>query len=119
MFGRLDWMLMVLGAGVVFVLVSFWRAHKRPTFDFNAFDLIMENGKVSRLALWYNLAGAVSTWVIVDLQLKDKLTEGMFGLWLGAWVGPIIAKLVFDKKDMPTPGTLTTTKIETTEQTSP
>lgn len=115
---KLDWMLMILGAGAVFVVISFWRAHKRPGFDFNAFDLIMENGKVSRLALWYNLAGAVSTWVIVDLQTKGKLTEGMFGLWLGAWVGPIIAKLVFNKNEMPAPGTMTTTKIETTEKTT-
>lgn len=113
---QLDWMLMILGAGVVFVVVSFWRAHRRPNFDFNAFDLIMENDKVSRLALWFNIAGAVSTWVIVDMQMKGTLTEGMFGLWLGAWVGPIIAKLVFKKNEMP--GTMITTKMETTEKTT-
>lgn len=116
---RIDWMLVVLVLGGLFVVLSFWRAHRKPGFDFDAFDLIMENGKVSRLALWYNLAGAVSTWVIVDLQMKGKLTEGMFGLWLGAWVGPIIARLVFNKTEMPTPGTVITTKLETTEKTTP
>ena len=50
--------------------------------------------------------------------MKGKLTEGMFGLWLGAWVGPIIARLVFNKTDMPTPGTVITTKMETTEKTT-
>lgn len=111
-----DWMLIILAAGALLVVLSFWRAHRKPGFDFDAFDLIMENGKVSRLALWYNLAGAVSTWVIVDLQTKDKLTEGMFGLWLTAWVGPIIAKLVFNKSE---PGTLTITKtMESTEKTT-
>jgi len=115
---RIDWMLAILVIGAVLVAWSFWHAQRKPGFDFDAFDLIMENGKVSRLALWYNLAGAVSTWVIVDLQMKGKLTEGMFGLWLGAWVGPIIARLVFNKTDMPTPGTVITTKMETTEKTT-
>lgn len=115
---RIDWMLTILVIGAVLVAWSFWHAQLKPGFDFDAFDLIMENGKVSRLALWYNLAGAVSTWVIVDLQMKGKLTEGMFGLWLGAWVGPIIARLVFNKTDMPLPGTVITTKLETTEKTT-
>lgn len=114
---RPDWMLIILAVCAVLVVLSFWHAHRKPGFDFDAFDLIMENGKVSRLALWYNLAGAVSTWVIVDLQAKGQLTEGMFGLWLGAWVGPIIAKLVFNKSEMPT-GTTITTKIESTEKTT-
>ena len=111
-----DWMLIILALGAAIVLLSLWKAHHNPKFHFDTFDLIMENGRVSRLALWYNLAGAVSTWVIVDLQMKDKLTEGMFGLWLTAWVGPIIAKLVFNKSE---PGTLTITKtMESTEKTT-
>ncbi len=114
---RIDWMLIILAVGAVLVVWSFWHAHRKPEFNFDAFDLIMENGRASRLALWYNLAGAVSTWVIVDLQTKDKLTEGMFGLWLTAWVGPIIAKLVFNKTEPP--GTLTITKtMESTEKTT-
>lgn len=116
---KIDWMLAILVTGAVLVVWSFWHAQRKPGFDFDMFDLIMENGKVSRLALWYNLAGAVSTWVVVDNQVKGTLTEGLFGLWLGAWVGPIIARLVFDKKDMPTPGTIITTKMETTEKTTP
>ncbi len=113
-----DWMLIILAFGAVVVVISFWRAHRKPEFEFNAFDLIMENGRVSRLALWFNISGAVSTWVIIDLETKDRLTDGMFGLWLGAWVGSIIAKLVFDKKEMPS-GTTITTKIESTEKTTP
>ena len=109
MLAKLDPMLTILAAVAVCIGLALWRAHRRPGFDFNLFDLLMENGRVSRLALWYNVSGAVSTWVIIDAQIKDKLSEGLFGLWLTAWVGSIIAKLVFNRTEPPG-----TTMIETT-----
>lgn len=110
----------ILAVGAVLILVSFWRAHSRPGFDFNAFDLIMENGRVSKIALAFMLVLAVSTWVIVAQQLAGKLTEGLFGLWLTAWVTPLVAKVVFNKTDVPAEtGTTITTKIESTEKTTP
>jgi len=116
---KIDWMVTILAVAAALVVVSFWRAHSRPGFDFNAFDLIMENGKVSKIALAFMLVLGVSTWVIITQQIKDKLTEGMFGLWLGAWVTPLVAKVVFGKSEMPEVGTITTTKIESTEKTTP
>jgi hypothetical protein len=117
---KIDWMTTILAVCAVLVVVSFWRAHNRPGFDFNAFDLITENGRVSKIALAFMLVLAVSTWVIVAQQLAGKLTEGLFGLWLTAWVTPLVAKVVFNKSD-PTPdsGTTITTKIESTEKTTP
>lgn len=110
----------ILAVGAVLIVVSFWRAHSRPGFDFNAFDLIMENGRVSKIALAFMLVLAVSTWVIVAQQLAGKLTEGLFGLWLTAWVTPLVAKVVFNKTDIPSEtGTTITTKIESTEKTTP
>lgn len=109
-----DWMLTILALGVLVIGYSFWRAQHRS--DFDMLDMLMENGRVSRLAFWFMVSGAVSTWVIVDLQIKGKLSEGMFGLWLAAWVGPLIAKIVFNKNDFPAPGTIvTSTSTSTTE----
>jgi hypothetical protein len=116
---KLDWMLTILAIGAALIIISFWRAHSRPGFDFNAFDLIMDKGKVSAPALAFMLVLAVSTWVIVAQQIKDKLTEGTFGLWLAAWVTPLVAKVVFGKTEMPEVGTITKTTIESTEKTAP
>lgn len=115
---HVDWMTTILAAGCVLVLLSFWRAHSRPGFDFNAFDLIMENGRVSKIALAFMLVLAVSTWVIVAQQLAGKLTEGTFGLWLTAWVTPLVAKVVFGKSEMPS-GTTLTSETKTTETVIP
>ena len=90
-------MLIVLGIGCLCVLMSFWIAHRSHRIDFNAFDLIMENGRVSKIALAFMLVLCVSCWVVVDQQINGRLTEGTFGLWLTAWVTPLVAKVVFNK----------------------
>lgn len=112
-----DWMLIILGGVAALVLVSFWRAHRNKAYTFDAFDLIMENDRVSKIAVAFMLVLCVSTWVIINQEIKGKLTEGMFGLWLGAWVAPLVAKVVFNKSDPPT-GTTITTSIQSTEKTT-
>ena len=92
----------ILALALVAAAVSLWRAHKLPDVQFNLLDLLMENGRVSKIAVAFMLVLGVSTWVIVDQQVTGKLTEGMFGLWLTAWVTPLVAKVVFNKTEMPT-----------------
>lgn len=114
---KFDPMPWVLGAVAIFVVVSFWRAHCACNTAFNAFDLITENGKVSKIALAFMLAFAVTTWILIDQQIKGTLSEGVFGLYLGAWVAPLVAKVVFNKVEMPsTTVTATVTKTETTKE---
>ena len=108
-------MLAVLAAVALLVAVSFWRAHRDALAQFNAFDLIMENGRASKIAVAFMLVLGVSTWVIVLLAIRDKLTEGMFGLWLAAWTGPLVAKVIFGKNDMPSTTTSTLMQQTTTE----
>jgi hypothetical protein len=115
---KIDWMLVVLCSLAVLVGGSLWRAHRSASYTFDLLDLIMENGRVSKIAVAFMLVLGVSTWVVVDLQIKDKLTDGMFGLWLGAWVTPLVAKVVFSKVDPPS-GTTITTSISQTEKTTP
>lgn len=95
-------MLAVLGVAALLVVFSFWRAHRDTLAQFNAFDLIMENGRVSKIALAFMVAFAVTTWVIVYLALRDKLTEGYLTSYGVMWVAPLVAKVVFNKTDMPT-----------------
>lgn len=112
-------MLGVLAGAALLVLITMWRAHRDALSQFNAFDLIMENGRVSKIAFSYMLVLVVSTWVIVLMVWRDKLTEGMFGLYLAAWVGPLVAKLVFNKNDLPGTVSSTMTLQQTTEVTKP
>jgi hypothetical protein len=79
-------------------------AHLRN--QFNVFDLIadrMPDGtrRASGIKTAYMAAFLASTWVVIDQEIKLKLTEGIFGLYLATWCASLIAKVVFDKKDAP------------------
>lgn len=114
-----DWMLVVLALAACLLLLTFWRAHRSAKVQFDALDLIMVDGKVDRIATVFMIAFAVSTWVIVDMQIKSKLDPGTFGLWLGAWVGPLVAKMVFGRNDMAGTVTSSTLVQQTTEVKTP
>ncbi len=89
----------ILVIALILIAVSFWRAHKTPGFEFNAFDLIMSKGKVDKIAVAFMLVLILSSWVIVDLQVHGKLTEGYFAIYTGAWITPLVAKVVFNKTE--------------------
>jgi hypothetical protein len=117
---KLEVMHAILAIVVLVIGVSIWNAHKSNSTIFNAFDLLMENGRVSKIAVAFMLVLLVSTWVIVDQQINGKLTEGLFGLWLTAWVTPLVAKVVFAKSEPPgTTTTSTTLMQETTKEIAP
>lgn len=96
---EVTWMHFVLICAIVAIIASFWRAHRDPRFHFNAFDLIMENGRVSKIAVAFMGVLMVTTWIMVDLQVNGKLTEGYFTIYGTMWVSPLIAKVVFNKTD--------------------
>lgn len=72
---------------------SLYRAHRLIGNNFNLIDLIMENGRVSRLACVFLGSFGVSSWIMIRLTLDGKMTEMMFAAYAAAWIAPIIAKL--------------------------
>lgn len=114
---RQDIMLVVLGVGTLAMLITFWRAHRDSLIQFNAMDLIMENGKVSKIALAFMLVLAVTTWIMIDLQINGKMTEGYLTTYGAMWVLPLVAKVVFNKNEMPSVTSSSTVFQQTTETT--
>lgn len=81
---------------VVLLLVwSIYRAHRSggKYEDFNLFDLLMENGRVSRLACAFWVGHAVMSWAFLRLTLDGKMSDGVFMAYGAVIVTPIIAKL--------------------------
>jgi hypothetical protein len=39
----------------------------------------------------------LTSWVILDLQLHGKMTEGYLTVYGGMWVAPLIARVLFNK----------------------
>lgn len=111
---HLDGLLTLLLFGLVALGVWFWRVHKNPAIDFDFFDLILENGRISRIASVFIGSFAMTTWMMVRLTVDGKMTEGYFTTYSAAWIVPIVAKLFSPQASAGTT-TVSTTSIKTVE----
>ena len=93
----IDWAIVALLSMVAVAALTLWQAHTRADVQFNLMDLLMENGRVSKIACAFMLVLAVSTWVIVNLTVSGRLTEGYLTIYTGAWIVPLVTKVVANK----------------------
>lgn len=82
---------------------SFYRSHVNKANTFDLFDLLMENGRLSRIACAFMATLVVTSWMVVRLTLDGKLTEGYFIGYGGMWVAPILARLFSPTQSQPHP----------------
>jgi len=73
---------------------SFYRAQRDPHFDFNAFDIIMEHGRVSRIACVFMAAFFVHSWIMIKLTFDGKMSEGYLTIYGATWVAPILSVIL-------------------------
>jgi hypothetical protein len=98
-----DEMHVILAVVVAIIAFSFWRMHRNPLVNFSLFDLVMENGKASKTGVAFMLTLGVTTWLIIDLEMKGKMTEGFLSAYGMMWVAPLVARVIFGKTDLPAP----------------
>ena len=84
----------ILGMGWLIYLAQ------KSAKPFDLRDLLMEGDKLSPTRTAFISAFLMTSWVIVDLEIKARLTEGLFVGYLLAWVGPLTAKVIFNKTDV-------------------
>ena len=87
------YMYAIFAAFTVIIGVSLWRFQRREGNDFDLLDLLMSNGRVSRMACAFSLALAVTSWIMLKLTIDQKMTEGYLGIYGGLWITPIISKM--------------------------
>lgn len=113
-----EWMLAILAGIAIVTVLLLWGAQRDKMTTFNLYDLIMEGGRVSKIAFSYMLVLAVTTWIMFYLTITGKMTEGYFISYGGLWVAPLVARMVSNN---PAKGDTTVTTItqQTTETTPP
>ena len=78
---------------VIALAWSFYRAQKDHTSTFNLFDLLMENGKLSKVSVAFMITLCVTSWAMLRMVIDGKLTDGIFMGYGAMWVAPLVAKL--------------------------
>lgn len=96
---------LILAIILLIIVWTLYRFHRGPK-AFDLTDLLMENGRVSKIAVAFMLTLVVTTWMMAYMTLNKTITEGYLMAYLGAWVGPIVARIVkgtpaSDKPDVP------------------
>ena len=92
-------MLLTHALFIVVVLMLIWslyRLHRNPEVDFNLLDLLMENGRVSKVSCIVMGAFFVHSWIMLSLQLSEpsKMSEGYLTIYGATWVAPLLARLM-------------------------
>lgn len=98
------------------VVWSIYRAQKNVEFkEFNLFDLLMENGKLSRIACVFIGTWTVTSLIMWQLVVDAKMTEGYFTAYAAAWIAPIISKLFAPPLSVSSSSSTTTSTVEVTK----
>ena len=75
------------------ILWSLIRAHRTKGNDINLFDLVLENGRLSKVSVAYMVTLIVTSWVLIRLTLDGKLTDVIYAAFGTMWVAPLVAKM--------------------------
>lgn len=84
---------LILAGAVLVILWTLIHAHRSVKNDFDLFDLLKQNGRASKVSVIIMGAFSVSTWTVVNREMHGTLTSDFFGLYLTAWVAPLITLL--------------------------
>ena len=79
--------------GLLALIWSFYRAQKDPANVLNLFDLVMDNGRISKVSVAFMTTLCVTSWIMLRLALDGKLTEGYLTSYGLMWVATLVAKL--------------------------
>lgn len=109
---------LVLVIVVLFLIWAFWKAQRDTSNVFNLFDLIMENGRLSRAGVAFMAVLCITSWAFVRAVLDGKMNEGYFTSFGAMWVAPLIAKMFSGSPPAPPLGTTTNTVDSSTTSTT-
>ncbi len=82
---------------LLLVLIAWRMLHRMQCAADNTYDwrdLLMENGKASKPAHVMFGAFVATTWFFVYYAVTGKMTEGYFGIYVAAWIAPVVTRLI-------------------------
>lgn len=98
-----DMLAVVLAIIILIIAVLLWRFHRDPNqSQFDLTDLLMENGKLSKISVAFLLTLLVTTWMMIYMTINKQMTEGYLAIYTAAWIAPIVTRLFKVSPTLPT-----------------
>lgn len=86
---------LVLVVGVLLVVLSLLLRHRNSASRINLDDLLLGvDGRFSKAAAVMLGSFMLTSWLMVLLALRDKMTEGYLAIYVGAWIAPTVTVLI-------------------------
>lgn len=79
--------------GIACLVWVIYRAQRNTGNQFDLFDLVMADGKLSRVSVAFMTTLVATTYIMLRLTMDGKLTEGYFAAYSAAWIAPLISKM--------------------------
>ncbi len=112
-----DQLLIIFGFLAILLVLMIWRVFRKWSAsddnNFSMVDLFMENGRASKSSVVLLGAFAATTWFFIYYAVTGRMTEGYFGLYAGAWIAPIVARVLTGSDNRQSPGMTVETKVTT------
>ena len=115
---------LVAALSLVLLALVLWRGiskradnvHSKVNWD----DLLLgDDGRMSKAAFVMLGAFAVTTWMMVLLTVRDKMTEGYLAIYVGAWITPTVTSLITRRPSDPPVAVEETRTTQTTKTITP
>ena len=86
--------LTLIGALILMIGYSLWKVQRDPTINFNLLDMLIENGRVSKVSAMVLAAFTATTWAFIFQVLKHGLDAGILVTYGGLWVSPLLVRIL-------------------------
>lgn len=91
-------MIIALSLIIIAIVYALMKRDRSTTSRINLEDLLLgEDSKVSKAAAVMMGSFALTTWLMVYLAFRDKMTEGYLAIYVAAWIAPTVTRLIVNK----------------------
>ncbi len=103
MIDRIDIVGLIFSALIMLISILLWLWHRNKDVDVDLTDLLMENGRLSRLAFTWLGAFLVMSFGFIYAVIHKNLSDVYAALYATTWAVPIVTKLFTIKPQIQTP----------------
>ena len=100
---RSDLIAVIFLLAALLVIVTLWVWHRSKESDVDLSDLLMENGRLSRLAFTWLGSFMVMSFGFIYAVLLGKLSDIYAALYAATWAVPIVTKMFAIKQSTTEP----------------
>lgn len=104
---QIDWMVVAFIALLIGIIITMYRAQKDQTNTIDIYDLVTENGRLSKTACVMMGAFIITSWMMVTLTINATMSVEYFLAYSATWITPLVTRIVKSSTD-----TTTTTTVK-------